>query len=116
MELEINSNCKDAKPLETTTAMIMITPPIDKDYWIFRVAVSENQAIIGFEKFSTIGIGFQHEKDWNTNLPYQGTAQEIFDHISCNKGDDSISKETCIEAIQMIQDAAAKYMELTKEK
>jgi hypothetical protein len=115
MKLEINSNCKDAEPLKIAKTTIMITPPINEDYWVFRVAVSENQAIVGFEKFFTIGIGFQHEEDWNTNLPYQSSAQEILDHISHNKGDNSIPDKTCLEAIQLVQDAATKYMELKKE-
>ena len=115
MNLEINSNCKDAEPLEINNKTIMTTPLINEDYWVFRVAVSENQAIVGFEKFFTIGIGFQHEEDWNTNLPYQSSAQKIFDHISHNKGDDSIPNKTCLEAIRLIQDAATKYMELKKE-
>ena len=112
MNLEINSNCKDAEPLKIDNTTILITPPINENYWLFRVAVSEKQAVVGFEKFTTIGIGFQHETDWNTNLPYQCSVQEIFDHIAENKGDDSIPDKDCMEAIQLIQDAAKKYMEL----
>lgn len=82
---------------------IMMTPPIDESYWKFRVRVSEKQAIIGFPKFNTIGIGFQHEEDWNTNLPYTTSAKEIYDHIEHNKQDDSIPPELCIRAIKIIQ-------------
>lgn len=84
---------------------IMITPPIDEDFWMMRVTLSENQAIVCFPKFSTIGIGFQHEADWNTNLPYTCDAQKIFDHISHNKGDQSIKDGDCVKAIEMIQAA-----------
>jgi len=41
MNLEINSNCKDAEPLKIDNTTILITPPIDENYWLFRVAVSE---------------------------------------------------------------------------
>jgi len=64
----------------------------------------------------TIGIGFQNEEDWNTNLPYGCKTIDIYNHISHNKGDDTISEKNCIEAIKIIQDAAQKYMELNKNK
>jgi hypothetical protein len=85
---------------------VMITPPIDEDYWSYRVKLSESQAIVGFPKFSTIGIGFAQEEDWNTNLPYTCGTEEIYDHIAHNKGDESITREDCITAIRMVQDAA----------
>ena len=86
---------------------IAITPPIDEDYWAYRVRLSETQAIVGFPKFFTVGIGFAHEEDWNTNLPYTCDATEIYEHIAHNKGDDSISREDCIAAIRLVQEAAA---------
>lgn len=60
--------------------VIMITPALNEDYWAYRVRLSEKQAIVGFPKFGTIGIGFAVEDDdWNTNLPYSGcSAEEIF--------------------------------------
>lgn len=48
-------------------ANVSLAPMVDEDYWIFRVPLSENQAVVGFQKFGTVGIGFQHEIDWNTN-------------------------------------------------
>ena len=86
---------------------IMITPDIDENYWLFRVKVSENQAIVAFNKFNTIGIGFQIEaKDWNTNLPFLCSAEEIYEHIKVNKGDKSIPKERCLLAIMALQKIA----------
>ncbi len=84
---------------------VMITPPINEGYWMLRVPLSDKQAIVCFPKFTTIGIGFQREEDWNTNLPYTCEAKEIFDHISHNKGDDAIADGDCVKAIAMIQDA-----------
>ncbi len=89
---------------------IMITPPIDDDYWLFRVGVSDIQGIICFPKFGTFGIGFQLEEDWNTNLPYTCNTMEIYNHIKHNKGDAKISKAICIEAIKMVQDACEKFV------
>jgi hypothetical protein len=83
----------------------MITPPIDEEYWAYRVKLGDAQAIVGFPKFMTIGIGFANEEDWNTNLPWSCDAEEIYDHIAHNKGDESISREDCVAAIQMIQGA-----------
>jgi hypothetical protein len=84
----------------------LITPPVSEDYWTYRVRLTKTQSVIGFHKFGTIGIGFAVETDWNTNLPYQCAAEEIYGHIAHNKGDDSISPLKCIEAIRLIQKAA----------
>jgi hypothetical protein len=85
---------------------IMLTPPITEDYWEYRVVVGEGQAIVGFPKFFTIGIGFAVEEDWNTNLPYTSDADDIWNHIKHNKGDRSITKADCLAAIRMVQEAA----------
>jgi hypothetical protein len=85
--------------------VIMITPDLDEDYWAYRVIVGEHQAVIGFPKFNTIGIGFAVEDDWNTNLPYTSGAETIWKHIRRNKGDDSIPDAWCIKAITMIIEA-----------
>lgn len=89
---------------------VLMTPPITADYWTFRVRLTARQAIVGFPKFSTIGIGFALEEDWNTNLPYTRGAEEIFKHIAHNKGDEAITREDCLDAIRMIQDAARAEM------
>jgi hypothetical protein len=85
---------------------VMITPDIDENYWLYRVRLSDKQAIVGFPKFTTIGIGFAVEEDWNTNLPYTSATEKIFEHIAHNKGDDAISDEDCLAAIRMVQEAA----------
>lgn len=88
-------------------ALGVMTPPIDEDYWAYRVKLSDTQAIVGFPKFGTIGIGFAVEnEDWNVNLPYTSDAERILNHISCNKGDDSVSDEDVLVAIRLVQDAA----------
>lgn len=86
--------------------VVAFTPPINKDYWAYRVRLSETQAILGFPKFSTIGIGFAVEEYWNTNLPYFIGTEKIWKHIAHNKGDESISDEDCILAIEMVRMAA----------
>lgn len=86
---------------------LMMTPPIGEDYWSYRVRLTERQAIVGFPKFATIGIGFAVEDaDWNTNLPYTCGAEEIYRHIAHNAGDPAITREVCIEAIRLVQEAA----------
>jgi hypothetical protein len=85
----------------------MVTPPVNEDYWEYRVRLTETQAIVGFPKFFTIGVGFSVEEDWNTNLPFTCDTDEIFQHIKHNKGDDSIPDEDVRAAIRMVQDAAA---------
>lgn len=102
MHLEINSNViKD----ETEGHKIMCTPPLGEHFWIYRVQLYKDQAILGFPKFSTIGIGFAQEIDWNTNLPYTSTAKDIYEHIAHNrKYDLDIKRADCIKAIEMIQE------------
>ncbi|MFM9629403.1 hypothetical protein ACKI10_17470 [Streptomyces galilaeus] len=87
-------------------AGLALTPPLGQDYWSHRVRITDRQAIVAFPKFSSIGIGFAVEaEDWNCNLPYRCDAEEIYEHIEPNKGDDAISRETCIAAIRLLQGA-----------
>jgi hypothetical protein len=100
---------KRAQRDETVTVgRVIISPMIDEDYWRYRVRLTNEQAIVGFPKFGIIGIGigFQIEDDWNTNLPFTESAEHILEHISHNKGDDAISDADCIAAIRLIQKAA----------
>ncbi len=100
--MKIESNPRILKQIDPAPG-ILITPAIDDDYWLFRVPLSAKQAIVCFPKFMTVGIGFQHETDWNTNLPYTCAAREIFEHIKDNRGDDSIPDAECIAAIEALQ-------------
>lgn len=107
MTLEFNPAGTDKTPeAKVGHRVLLMTPPVGEDYWLFRVKLSDTQSIIGFPKFGTIGIGFAKETDWNTNLPYTSSAHDIFEHIRHNKGDDSISDSDCIAAIELIREAA----------
>lgn len=86
-----------------------ITPAISPDYWIYRVRLTDQQAILGFPKFDTVGIGFEHEKDWNSNLPFSCPAEKIYDHIKHNKGDARIKRQRCLDAINIVREAARLY-------
>lgn len=88
------------------TAVGMVTPPIDEHYWAYRVKLAGNQAVVGFPKYTTIGIGFAREEDWNTNLPYTCRPEVITDHIMHNAADPAITREQVIEAIKLIQTQA----------
>lgn len=104
MNLQVETNPKQLK-YRDPSPRVMVTPAIDEDFWLWRVPVSAKQAIVAFPKFGVIGIGFQVEEDWNTNLPSSTPAEEIYAHIRHNKGDDSITDQTCIDAINLIQEA-----------
>lgn len=86
--------------------LVMMTPRLGEDYWAYRVRLTDTQAIVGFPKFTTIGIGFAVEEDWNTNLPYTCGTEEIYDHIEHNAGDPAITREMCLAAIALVQEAA----------
>jgi hypothetical protein len=115
MKLQIQFNANKIEDDGVVSPNLMITPPIDEDFWLMRVPVSEIQAIVCFPKFMTVGIGFQHEEDWNTNLPYTSLAKEIFRHIRHNKGDKSIADATCIDAIEMLQEEIVRRMNLASK-
>lgn len=85
---------------------VSISPAVSEDYWSYRVRLTEGQAVVGFPKYSTIGIGFAVEEDWNTNLPYTIDTDEIRKHIWHNRGDKAIKKPVVREAIRLIQEAA----------
>lgn len=83
---------------------VLVTPPLDEDFWLLRVKVSPKQAVVAFPKFGLLGMGFQVEKaSWNTNLPWSVETEELYRHIRCNKGDNHIPKARCIEAIRLLQ-------------
>jgi hypothetical protein len=83
---------------------VMITTPLGEDYWAYRVLLNDTgQAILGFPKFSTIGIGFAQEEDGNTNLPYTCSTEEIFEHIKHNKADPEIPDSRVLVAIEMVR-------------
>lgn len=108
MNLKLEVNTKTLVERQPIPGM-RLPPPIDENWWLWRVAVSENQAIVAFPKFGSIGCGFQKEEDWNTNLPISEAAEDIYEHIKHNKGDDTIPKARCIKAIEMIQEVVAKH-------
>lgn len=108
LSLIINSKALRDDTRALASRGILVTPAIDESFWLYKVDVSDKQAIVGFPKFGVIGIGFQHEHDnWNTNLPSDVPAEGIYNHIKCNKGDKKIPKSRCIKAIQLIKDAVA---------
>lgn len=104
MKVDLRLEIRGQADKTTVAGGALLAPQVDEDYWAYRVKVSDKQAVVGFPKFGTIGIGFAVEEDWNTNLPYSCDVDTIFRHIAHNKGDDSISDEDCREAIRMIKD------------
>ena len=105
MKLILEKRSQGNRTIDVTP--VMMTPPIDEDYWTYRVKLNDaGQAIVGFPKFTTIGIGFAQEEDWNTNLPYTCDANEILAHIIHNCGDTSIKDADVLLAIAMVQGAA----------
>lgn len=107
--MELRLEVREQEDETVCAGPVALPLAVGGDYWAYRVAVSERQAVVGFPKFSTIGIGFAVEgSDWNTNLPYTFDAERIYEHIEQNKGDGTISRQTCITAIRMIQERAAR--------
>jgi len=101
---------RDATPAYAVDdSIVLFTPPVSADYWAYRVRVAEGQAVLGFGKFGTIGIGFAVEDDWNTNLPYTQDTDAIVNHIWHNRGpnlaDNEYDRNTVRAAVAIIQNA-----------
>lgn len=104
LTLEIRDQANETPVIGDSTSAIALTPLPSEDYWSHRVRLSDTQAVIGFPKYSTTGIGFAVEDDsWNTNLPYSCPTDQILAHIIDNKGDEEIDDADVREAILMIQ-------------
>ncbi len=102
--IEVNENFHPENTvISTTRGAIAITPPLDAEYFIARVPLAKDQALVIFPKFFTIGCGFAREEDWNTNLPLAVPAEQIYDHIKHNKRYSEITDEQCISAIRELQ-------------
>ena len=119
LELEFRDTFRKAKDnFKVGRMIIVMTPPLNDDYWVFRIKLFKDQSLVAFPKFGTLGIGFAVEDDdWNTNLPYQCKTLEIYNHIKCNKKHKEISKADCLKAIQILQKASKYYAdnEMPKE-
>src|SRR6202034_651504 len=98
LAVEVNAAHKD---LTLHVGGAMGTPAIDGEYWLLRVRVSPKQSVVAFEKFGTLGIGFQKEKDWNATLPWTCAAEGIYKHIAHNRA--GANPEKCREAVKMLQ-------------
>lgn len=113
MELRLETKSQGDATLRRGTeggGEVMLTPKIEESYWTFRVQVAETgQAIVGFPKFSTIGIGFEHEEDWNSNLPYGCPALDILNHVWHNAGP-GVDPRDALRAIKMVQAAATERL------
>lgn len=109
MELLINNMAVEiyaAKIEETKNARILLGGVPSNDQFLFVVNLAKGQAIVAFPKYSQcIGIDFFKEENYDTNLPYQCKAEEIYEHIKCNKKYKEIKKKDCIKAIEKIQTA-----------
>ena len=115
MKIEINERFKKQNTdFKIGSQHIMFTPIVDENYFLFRVHLYENQYILAFPKFGTIGIGFAQEDDWNTNLPYTCETIEIYNHIKHNKKYKEIKRNEVLKAIELLQVASAVYMEVEK--
>lgn len=102
--LEIRDQANDTLTISDATEAVAFAPGVGRDYWSHRVRLSDEQAMLGFPKFSTVGIGFAVEDgSWNTNLPYSCPTDQILAHIIDNKGDETIDDADVREAIVMIQ-------------
>ena len=85
------------------SSVLSITPPLNSRYFVARVPLFADQAILIFPKFFTVGSGFAQEDDRNTNLPLSRSAEEIYAHIKHNKKYVEITDEQCLSAIRDLQ-------------
>ena len=119
--LEVNENCVDKTNRFITINSqgekcgIMVNPLTSENYWIFRVKLCKDQAVLGFPKFGMVGVGMAIEEDGNTNLPLCPlytpfkNATRIAEHIKCNKKYKSITFKMIVDAILLIENGTKRY-------
>lgn len=75
--------------------------------WLFRVKVSDGQAVIGYPRLSTIGVGFavESDDDFGVDAPYDLGVEEIWAAIRVNAG--GVPEGLAVQAIRIVADAAA---------
>lgn len=113
MHVEANEDIKGNTGI-LANGVIMITPAVgEDDYWLFRVPVGAGQYVTAFPKFGTVGIGFQIEDDWNTNLPWVCSAKNIATHIWHNRKPARITRADLIKAIELLQPLAQKFLHIS---
>lgn len=105
LQLERRDDAYDAAQRGEVAPGIAITPAIGGDYWTYRVRLSERQALLGFPKFSTVGVGFAIEEDWNCNLPHSVEPGELLAHIEHNRADESVTDDAILAAVRLIDEA-----------
>lgn len=112
LKVEINKAfVADENTQKLAASGILVTPPVSDAYWLFRVNLFEDQSVIAFPKFMTLGIGFAIEDDWNTNLPYKQEAEIICNHIWHNRRYIAIKKKRTICAIELLQKTIKEHWE-----
>jgi len=115
MKIEVDPNCEDQslRVFDSSGEFIFTVTPQSKGgrRWLFRVKLKYDQAILGFPKMGTIGIGFAKEEDWDFNVPCEESVDVIFDNIKSNKRYSDISEREVREAIQMVKAVAQRYLE-----
>jgi hypothetical protein len=105
--LERRAQQDETGVVASPSTIVLLTPPIGEDYWEYRVVVADGQAVVGFPKFTTIGIGFAVEDyDWNTNLPYTCDTDMILNHIWKNAGPNVTDRDRVRQAIDLVRAAA----------
>jgi hypothetical protein len=120
--LEVNENCVDRTTRDILTSDngskcgLMISPIVSSDYWLFRVKLCKDQAVLGFPKCGMVGVGMALEnKRSDTNLPLHPgdtplcNAWRIYDHIKLNKEYKSITRAMIVDAIVLITKGAERY-------
>jgi len=114
LKLEINDITDQTGAVVCNSNLVLMTPPIGEDYWLYRVKLVKDQSIIGFPKFGCLGVGFAIEEDWNTNLPIDNYDDEkgfetIWNHIKHNKKYPAITKKMGMDAIRLIRQAYDRF-------
>lgn len=110
LTLEINKNSIDKTNYYSSgDNCIMVCPPTDENYWVFRVNLYKDQSVLGFLKYGLIGVGMAWEENSNTNLPTNSGVNRISNHIKCNKKYKNITLSMIKKAVQLIIDGAKQY-------
>ena len=109
LSVEKNSrNCLDIQLHLPSSALLLITAPLQDDCWLYRVALRKDLVLAAVPDFGGVKICLQLKAAAGFHMPYESGAAEILRtfraHIKT-----SVPNGKLLEAIEMLQDEVKKW-------
>lgn len=108
-KIETNpKNCLDVKMELPSRALLMVTVPQTQDYWLFRVALTRNQAITAVPVFGGVDFRLQTKGASEYIAPSEGDTGQILG-ILRERMRKTVADKKISEAIRLLQQEVRKW-------